>query len=101
MVGGIRGILIHERPILPENNFPFQEERWEGVVLPCLYKHFEERESIMDISEYKVMKSPAGYYVGKEYYDQEMIGWFPYSRNSEYFKSHKEAKKLLKKINEN
>jgi hypothetical protein len=36
MVGGIRGILIHERPILPENNFPFQEERWEGVVLPCL-----------------------------------------------------------------
>ena len=49
----------------------------------------------MKISEYKVMKSPAGYYVGKEYYDQEMIGWFPYSRNSEYFKSQKEAKRLL------
>ncbi len=55
----------------------------------------------MKVGEYKVMKSPSGYYVGKEYYDQEMIGWFPYSRNSEYFKSHKEAKKLLKKINEN
>ena len=47
MVGGIGGTQMHERPILPENNFPFQEERWEGVVLPCLTKHFQERESIM------------------------------------------------------
>ena len=30
----------------------------------------------------QVLKSAAGYYVGRLYYDQEMNGWFPYSRES-------------------
>ena len=56
------------------------------------------RESIMKVSEYKVMKSPAGYYVGKEYYDDDCNGWLPYSRNSDYYSSQKEAKRLLDMI---
>ena len=52
----------------------------------------------MKISEYKVMKSPAGYYVGKEYYDDDFNDWLPYSRNSDYYSSQKEAKRLLDMI---
>ena len=52
----------------------------------------------MKVSEYKVMKSPAGYYVGKEYYDDDCKGWLPYSRNSDYYSSQKEAIRLLDMI---
>ena len=52
----------------------------------------------MKISEYKVMKSPAGYYVGTEYYDDDFNDWLPYSRNSDYYSSQKEAKRLLDMI---
>jgi hypothetical protein len=30
----------------------------------------------------QVLKSAAGYYIGDLYYDHEMEGWFPYSRDS-------------------
>lgn len=51
----------------------------------------------MKISKIKVLKSAAGYYIGREYFDDEMGGWFPYSRNSEeYFRSYDAAEKALK-----
>ena len=47
---------------------------------------------IEDISELKVMQSNAGYYVGIGYNDMGSTGHpFPYSRDSEYFKTHEEA----------
>ena len=49
----------------------------------------------MKIGEYKVMKSQAGYYVGREFYDDDFNAWMPYSRNSDYYASKKGAKKLL------
>ena len=36
-------------------------------------------------SEFKVMQSAAGYYIGTTYYDEEMGGDFPYSRETGYF----------------
>ena len=36
------------------------------------------------LSEYKLLTSPGGNYVGRLYFDQEMNGWFPYSRDTDY-----------------
>lgn len=47
------------------------------------------------ISETKVMKSNAGYYIGDEYYDEECECWFPNTRYSEYFKTREIAEKWL------
>jgi len=45
-----------------------------------------------DISELKVMQSNAGYYLGTGYNDEDSVRHpFPYSRDSEYFKTHEEA----------
>ena len=43
-------------------------------------------------SDLKVLKSNAGYYIGTEYSDTELPGFNePGSRDTEYFKSEKEA----------
>lgn len=60
------------------------------------------------VSELKVMKSAAGYYVGRGYYDEEIQGpiedeadisqddmCFPWSRESGYFGTHDEAQAYL------
>ena len=59
------------------------------------------------VSDLKVMKSAAGYYIGRGYYDedlmplprgttitQDMMG-FPYSRESEYFPTESDAQNYL------
>lgn len=43
------------------------------------------------ISELKVLKSAAGYYIGYLYYDQDMKGWFPYDRLSGYYVTKEDA----------
>ena len=34
------------------------------------------------ISEYRVLRSAAGYYVGEEYFEAEFNAWLPYDRTS-------------------
>jgi len=50
------------------------------------------------ISEIKVLKSNAGYYVGRELVDNE-TGWsHPYDRISDYFESREEADAWLRNL---
>lgn len=45
-----------------------------------------------------VMKTPAGWYVGTTYFDEDMDGWFPNSRDTHYVASEAEAEALLQVI---
>jgi len=47
-------------------------------------------------SELKVMKSPAGYYVGTTYHNSEFGFDEPGSRDSGYFRTEEEAAAMLK-----
>lgn len=47
------------------------------------------------VSELKIMKSAAGYYVGRSYQDEESGGEFPYSRESGYFRTRAEAERSI------
>jgi hypothetical protein len=49
-------------------------------------------------SELKVLKSPAGYYVGTLYFDAEYEMWEPGSRDSGYFRTEQEAAKYLETV---
>jgi len=51
------------------------------------------------ISELKVMKSAAGYYIGRELLEDN-VPVAPYSRNSQYFKTEKLAHITLANIDE-
>jgi hypothetical protein len=42
------------------------------------------------ISETRILRSAAGYYIGHLYWDDEMRGWFPWDRISEGYYSTKE-----------
>ena len=33
----------------------------------------------------RVLQSAAGWYIGRLYWDADMGGWFPYSRDSDYY----------------
>jgi len=46
----------------------------------------------------QVLKSAAGYYLGTLYYDEEMEGWFPNSRDTGYL-SKEDATDLLESWN--
>lgn len=48
------------------------------------------------ISELKVMKSAAGYYIGREMTDSDGMG-MPYDRHSDYFESQVDASRALEK----
>lgn len=49
------------------------------------------------ISTLQVLRSAAGYYIGREEFDAEMEMWIPYSRNSEeYFRSYEDAENAMK-----
>lgn len=50
-----------------------------------------------EISELKVLRSAAGYYVGRQQYDQDMDAWIPHNRISLYMKKQAEAEKTLEK----
>jgi hypothetical protein len=47
----------------------------------------------------QILKSAAGYYLGTLYYDKEMEGWFPNSRDTQYL-TKEEATGLLARWNE-
>ena len=47
------------------------------------------------VSEYRVLKSAAGYYVGREYWDTEFNYWGPYERESGYFPDPESAQPTL------
>jgi len=55
-----------------------------------------------EISELQVLKSAAGYYVGRTYRSNEETGgaWFPYSRDSQYFRSRDAAQEYLSYLEE-
>lgn len=64
-------------------------------------EEFEGREVVEvaehgRISEYEIMRSNAGYYVGNYYFDEEADTWFPNERVSGYFKSIEAATPELK-----
>jgi hypothetical protein len=50
-------------------------------------------EVIMEISEFKVMRSAAGWYIGTECLEE--YGWVPNSRESGYFETEEEAQREL------
>lgn len=55
---------------------------------------------VIEISEYKVMESAAGFYVGRSCltaYDGDIIPE-PYDRASEYFETYEDAESYLKYI---
>ena len=47
-----------------------------------------------NISEYKVLKSAAGYYVGRLCQDEDGF-WMPYDRASGYYATAEEAEEIL------
>lgn len=54
------------------------------------------------ISEYRVMKSAAGWYIGQEYYDTN-IGdaagyWLPYDRLTDYFPDRESALDIIREF---
>lgn len=51
-----------------------------------------------EISDVQVLKSAAGYYIGRTYRDEEETDgmWFPYDRLSDYFRTKEEAEKHLR-----
>lgn len=62
--------------------------------------HFHSQEGDIHegevVSETKVLKSNAGYYIGHEYEDKDCGGaWFPYDRLSNYFKTYELAEACL------
>lgn len=50
-----------------------------------------------ELSEIKVMRSAAGYYIGREQYQQGLAAWQPYNRLSGYMNDQQQAEKLLQK----
>jgi hypothetical protein len=50
-----------------------------------------------NIGNLQVLKSAAGYYLGDLYFDKDMAGWFPYSRESnEYWSTREQAEEALR-----
>lgn len=61
-----------------------------------IYTEIQAPEIHEQVSEPIVMKSNAGFYVGRAYYDEELGGaWLPYSRETDYFKHREDAEKYL------
>jgi hypothetical protein len=48
-----------------------------------------------EISELKVLESRAGYYVGREMYNEDYEKWFPYIRVSGYTMDKEQAQSIL------
>lgn len=57
--------------------------------------HFHNEETVYKgdvISETKVLRSAAGYFIGHEYQDRDFEGmWLPYDRISGYYANRKQA----------
>lgn len=52
------------------------------------------------ISDLKILKSAAGYYIGREQYQKDLQASIPYNRLTDYVKSYDHAEKQLEKIQE-
>ena len=52
----------------------------------------------MDISQLQVLKSNAGYYLGRTYHDHEINAWLPYDRQSDYFSTREQAEQALRAL---
>lgn len=64
----------------------------KGVIY-MIYNEILAPETNGQVSEPVVMKSAAGYYVGRAYFEDG--GWFPHSRETGYFRSVGEAQEAL------
>ena len=82
-----------------EKSLPVAVDKLDSVIKPI-----ENQNSILDsrnlekelISELKVMKSAAGYYLGREIVEDGVP--LPYDRKSEYFKTEQDAVKALESL---
>lgn len=57
-------------------------------------------ETTERISQLKVLKSAAGYYIGRTYFDEDAGCDFPYSRESGYFSKEADAQAYLIQMRE-
>ena len=55
---------------------------------------------LVTVSELKVMESAAGFYIGTEYFDEEMQAWFPNERSTPYMLTRGEAESMMEYWNE-
>lgn len=53
-------------------------------ITPAEYIAIRDKPKQDIVSPTMVLKSAAGYYVGTLYWDADMNGWFPYSRDTDY-----------------
>ena len=60
-----------------------------------MFSAFEIPEPLIEVSEYKILRSNAGYYIGRTYYDEEIGFDLPYDRVGPYHKTREEAEKVL------
>jgi hypothetical protein len=60
-----------------------------------VFKYIAEEVSAEEVSELKVMESAAGFYIGTEYFDEEMQNWFPNERATPYMLTRGEAESML------
>ena len=52
--------------------------------------------TILQVSAIKILQSNAGYYLGRDYWDDECNCSLPYSRETEYYGTLAEAESALK-----
>lgn len=57
----------------------------------------EKQPKHEELSEIKVMRSAAGYYIGREQYENGLAAGQPFNRLSGYMKDQQQAEKLLQK----
>lgn len=74
---------------------------WNEYVCEPLYKkwHSMEYEAVPhgELTPVSVLKSAAGYYIGRLMWDSEIGMWAPHSRVSGYYKTRQEAERDLLK----
>ena len=57
-----------------------------------------QKSSVATISWLQVLKSQAGWYIGRTSYDPELNMDVPYNRESDYFKTQSQAEQALKSL---
>ena len=75
-------------------------KQWNFEVCEVLYEKWNNMEdddvpNHADITPVEVLKSAAGYYLGKLMWDSEIGMWVPYCRVSGYYKTRQEAERDL------
>ena len=75
-------------------------KQWNFEVCEVLYEKWSSMEdddvpNHGDITPVEVLKSAAGYYLGRLMWDAEIGMWIPYSRVSGYYKTRQEAERDL------